>query len=379
MKKILHVVSGLRTGGTEMMCLRLIRHWHPHFEQHLLAWGYGNEGLADAFGSIPRLPIDVRPCDLNSRLRQWFWAKDVISRAEPDALLLHCFGVPHLLAASAARAVGIRAIAVKAGNPPPGTPFGRAQFAAVVAASRVLKCPIGSCSTSVERELRALRCGLPARSEVRQNGLDLADIQLRADRSRQQRDLTGPIIGMVARLDSIKDHTTLLAAFPHVLAAFPSAQLWIIGDGPLRTHLEERTRELGISQATRFFGNRADIPDLLGQMDVFAFSTTRDEGFGIALIEAMAARVAIVASGVPACREVLANGQAGRLVEANNADALADALIDVVAHLDKQSAMIAAATRRAEQNYSIAACARRWEEMLFASSAPSLDVPECAL
>lgn len=362
-----------------MMCLRLIRHWHTQFEQHLLAWGHENEGLADAFSSIPRLPISIRPCDLENRFRQWSWAKDVISRADPDAVLLHCFGVPHLLVASAARTVGIRSIAVKAGNPPPDGPFGRTQFAAIVAASRILKCPIGSCSTSVERELRSLRCGLPARSDVRQNGLDLADIQLRANRSRRQRQEAGPIIGMVARLDSIKDHTTLLAAFPHVLAAFPSAQLWIVGDGPLRMHLEEHAREVAISRSTRFFGNRADIPDLLGQMDVFAFSTTRNEGFGIALIEAMAAQVAIVASDVPACREVLANGQAGRLVEAKNANALADALIDVIAHPEKQAATIAAATRRAEQNYSIAACARRWEEMLFASRAPILEAAECAL
>ena len=82
----------------------------------------------------------------------------------------------------------------------------------------------------------------------------------------------------------------------------------------------------GVAARVVFWGRRADIPELLGQMDVCAFSTTRDEGFGIALIEAMAAGLPVVASDVPACREVLADGEAGILVPAGDPEALAAAL-----------------------------------------------------
>ena len=75
-----------------------------------------------------------------------------------------------------------------------------------------------------------------------------------------------------------------------------------------------------------FWGPRSDVPELLGQMDVFAFSTTRDEGFGIALIEAMAAGLPVVASDVPACREVLDDGAAGILVPAGDPAPLAQAI-----------------------------------------------------
>ena len=53
---------------------------------------------------------------------------------------------------------------------------------------------------------------------------------------------------------------------------------------------------------------------MLAEADIFAFSTTLSEGFGIALIEAMAARLPIIATDVPACREVLDNGKAGILI-----------------------------------------------------------------
>ena len=58
-----------------------------------------------------------------------------------------------------------------------------------------------------------------------------------------------------------------------------------------------------------------NIPKLLGEAEIFAFSTTESEGFGIVLIEAMAANLPIIASDVSACREILLEGKAGLLVE----------------------------------------------------------------
>ena len=74
-------------------------------------------------------------------------------------------------------------------------------------------------------------------------------------------------------------------------------------------------------------------------MDVFAFSTSRHEGFGIALIEAMAAGLPVVASDVPACREVLADGAAGVLVPAGDPARLADALCDLLGSEDERAAV----------------------------------------
>jgi glycosyltransferase involved in cell wall biosynthesis len=135
---------------------------------------------------------------------------------------------------------------------------------------------------------------------------------------------------MVATLEAHKDHATLLRAMQKVVRAIPSARLWLVGDGSLRKTLEGMKDSLGLADSVQFLGSRRDVPALLGQSDVFVLSTTADEGFGTVLVEAMASGLPIVASDVPACREVLQSGKWGRLVPAGEPEALATALVEVL-------------------------------------------------
>jgi glycosyltransferase involved in cell wall biosynthesis len=104
-------------------------------------------------------------------------------------------------------------------------------------------------------------------------------------------------------------------------------QLWLVGDGSQRQRLENLSTSLGLADAVTFLGSRRDVPALLGQSDVFVFSTTREEGLGTVLIEALAAGLPIVASDVPACSEALAAGRWGTLVPPSDPAAMAAALI----------------------------------------------------
>jgi glycosyltransferase involved in cell wall biosynthesis len=133
---------------------------------------------------------------------------------------------------------------------------------------------------------------------------------------------------MVARLDPIKDHATLIDAIASVRAAHPDGriELRLLGDGPLRQSIEELAGKHGVSDNVRMMGARADVPEQLGLMDLFVLATTREEGFGVALIEALAAGVPVIASDVPACREVLQDGKHGLLVQAHNSAALGESI-----------------------------------------------------
>ena len=122
---------------------------------------------------------------------------------------------------------------------------------------------------------------------------------------------------MIARLDKIKDQETLLRAYAKIK---DKCNLILVGEGERRQKLEKIALDLDLDPKSIFLGSRLDIPFLLANADIFALSTTEDEGFGIVLIEAMAAGLPILATDVPACREVLDNGKAGILIPPRNVD-----------------------------------------------------------
>ena len=162
---------------------------------------------------------------------------------------------------------------------------------------------------------------------------------------------------MVARLDQIKDQASLIQAFARCQSTV--WDLVLVGDGPCRGALEELSRSCGLDPSKIFLGKRLDIPEILGSFDLFAFSTTDAEGFGIVLIEAMAAGLPVIASDVPACREVLADGAAGVLVPPGEVQAWTIRLGELMSQPKTRQRLAQASATRAK-TYGIEACASRW-------------------
>jgi glycosyltransferase involved in cell wall biosynthesis len=133
-----------------------------------------------------------------------------------------------------------------------------------------------------------------------------------------------PLVLAVGRLIPQKDHATLVHAFARIHAEHPDAVLAILGNGPLETETLALARDLGLDGAVLVPG-RMEIRDWLERADVFVH-TSRWEGFGIVLLEAMLARLPIVATRVSAVPEVVVDGETGVLVEPGDAGAIAAAL-----------------------------------------------------
>jgi glycosyltransferase involved in cell wall biosynthesis len=130
---------------------------------------------------------------------------------------------------------------------------------------------------------------------------------------------------MVSRLFHPKDHTTLLRAFAELRRTRSDATLWIVGDGELRSALEETARGLGIDGAVRFWGDCRNPGAFLHAADVFVLSS-RSEGLPISLLEAMAAGLPAVVTDVGGMAEVIRHSDTGSRVPPADAGALAAAL-----------------------------------------------------
>ena len=100
---------------------------------------------------------------------------------------------------------------------------------------------------------------------------------------------------MVGRLAPPKRPDLAIRAFASVRERIPEAELHVVGDGPLRTEAGALAAELGLGGAVRFLGNREDVPELLAEAEC-ALLASDYEGCPLAVVEAMAASVAVVAT-----------------------------------------------------------------------------------
>ncbi|WP_268234453.1 glycosyltransferase [Egicoccus halophilus] len=170
------------------------------------------------------------------------------------------------------------------------------------------------------------------------------------------------LIGCVANFTPKKDHAGLLEAFAQVHVELPRTRLLLVGTGPLEVGLRSRVTDLGLSAAVRFLGRRDDALDLLPALDVFVLGS-RFEGLPIALIEAMAAEVACVATRVGGVPEAVRDGVTGRLVVARRPAALAGVLLELL-HDEQQRHRLAHSGREhVAEHFSIDRAVQRTTEL----------------
>jgi glycosyltransferase involved in cell wall biosynthesis len=186
----------------------------------------------------------------------------------------------------------------------------------------------------------------PDRIHVIHNGVDVSTITPPTARSR------GWHVVHVARLNAVKDQTTLLHAARLVLDHEPGFRLDIIGDGERRDELEQLSTDLGLRDAVRFHGLQEDVRPFLAGVDAFVLSSV-SEGIALTLLEAMAAALPVVATDVGGNREVVIPGETGFLVPARDPVALARALITLLGDPERAHRFGAAGRARVTAEFAL--------------------------
>ena len=198
-----------------------------------------------------------------------------------------------------------------------------------------------------------------ARAESILNGVPLesfgqGDVVRHAARARLGLPTDALVIGCVGRLVPLKNHRVLIELLPRLTRAFPGLRLVIVGGGPLREELAAQAQALGVADRLTLAGEHARVANLLPAFDVFALPS-ETEGLSIALLEAAASGLAVVATAVGGNPEIIDDGTTGLLVPAGDADALAAALEALLRDPARRASLGDAARGWIRQNASIEA------------------------
>jgi glycosyltransferase involved in cell wall biosynthesis len=162
------------------------------------------------------------------------------------------------------------------------------------------------------------------------NGLSLEPYLEPFDRQRAREEILPGMgdrfwFGTVGRLSPVKNPFLLLRAFAEVSQTLPDGILVFAGQGELEAELKAETRLLEIADRVFFLGFRRDIPRLLRSLDVFLLPSLR-EGFGLALLEAMASGRPVIASRVGGIPEVVGDSGCGMLIASADGHELTEAM-----------------------------------------------------
>lgn len=365
MKKIrvLHIINSLDIGGNERFLLQLLEHLpRSTFSQEVCVPDRGKDATRDLETACRRLNTPIKVLRVGGN-----WDVSVLPRLV-CVILKGRFDVVHThliysqvygrLAAVAARTRCIvsseqNVYAFKA-----RLPFSWIERRLSRWTERII-----ACSRKV-REHLIQKVGVnPLRVVVVPNAVDTDVFFPIRKRTRLYRGVEkvreelgieegDTVIGTVGHMTRQKGYDVLIAAMPQILRKHPRTKFVFVGRGLLREKLEKQARELGVAPQIRFAGIRRDVPGVLNCLDVFVLPSLW-EGFGTAIIEAMACGVPVVASRVGGIPEIIEDGVSGLLVPPGRPAFLVEAVTRLLDKPRKMREMARRGRTSAAERFSV--------------------------
>jgi len=211
------------------------------------------------------------------------------------------------------------------------------------------------------------------RVSVVMNGVDINLFRPGRDGSALRDELGIPedhlVIGNVGRITPWKGQHLLIEAFSRIADNIPQATLLLVGSPVFDNHQYEQrlramTTEFGLTDRIKFAGYRHDLPEVLGAMDLFAFTSIEKDTSPLALLSAMAAGLPIVAFNIDGVRELIDTDDQLLRVPVGSVDDLAAALDKLTADEELRLALARSVRELAERKYSLEKYASEIEQVL---------------
>ena len=212
-------------------------------------------------------------------------------------------------------------------------------------------------STSQEAEGLGLHLFRPGQSVVITNGVDFEEMERMLRESPVEREMLGlrpddVVLGCVSRFDPVKRLEVLLDALERLRDRIPRVMLVLVGGGGEEKRIRHLSRRLGLQDRVVFTGFLEMPARIYPALDLY-LSTSLKEGLPLSLVEAMGAGLATVATDVPGHRDVVAHGKTGLLIPADDAAALADAVVSLWADPIERAALSKAARQWVRDEFGI--------------------------
>ncbi|HLG85652.1 MAG TPA: glycosyltransferase [Alphaproteobacteria bacterium] len=369
MTRVMHVITGLSTGGAEIMLWKLLSALDERRGDIVVSLtGAGTIGPRITALGIPVIDLDMSRSP--NPLAVWKLAR-LVRRFSPDAVqgwmyhgnLMASLG-SILSSAQVPVLWNIRQSLYDLGKE-------RLLTAVVIRAgamlSRLPKAVVYNSKTSAVQH-EALGYSAKRRIVI-PNGFDCTLFHPSEEKRQRIRAEFGiaddaVLVGLVARRHPMKDHGTFIDAAALVAERAPSAHFLLIGKGmdDKAADLVERAARHGLGDRAMFLGERTDMPALTAALDIACSSSAWGEGFSNAIGEAMACGVPCVATDIGDSREIM--GEGGIIIPARDPRSLANAiwqLIDIGRVGRRQIGALA--RRRVEAEFSLPQIARRYGEV----------------
>jgi glycosyltransferase involved in cell wall biosynthesis len=344
--KVMHVETGRHLYGGALQVFYLLRGLHEKGVENLLVCPVGSAIAREAapFAQICDVPMHG---DLDVAFGWRLWR--LVKREQPDILHIHSRRGADLWGSLVARLTGQAAILTRRVDNPELVWLAHWKY-------RPYRLLV-AISEGIRQILLAE--GLPSdKVSCVHSALDTSAYQLGASPEwfRQEFDLpnNAVAVGVVAQMIDRKGHRFLIDAAPHILQRHPKVYFLFFGKGPEQGKLEILCRQTGIAEHVRFAGFRDDLPRILPNLDLVVHPALM-EGLGIALLQASAAGIPIVAARTGGIPEVVHDGVNGFLVEPGQSGALSNAILEMLNARGRWCEFGDNGRRLVEENFSIAA------------------------
>lgn len=195
------------------------------------------------------------------------------------------------------------------------------------------------------------------------NGIPHASAMLPMDKKCGQRTDAIKTIGVVGRLVAVKNVQAFLGAIPQMLSQRRNLNFLVVGDGPERESLKRLASDLGVEAHVEFTGHISDMGAVWPQIDIYVMCSLH-EGLSIALLEAMAHGLAVVATAVGGNTEVVQHGMNGLLIPDASSESIANACLEIFGLAKGRARIIRqAAIKTVSDRYSSTACAQKYSDL----------------